>query len=466
MSARPAMTPPAAKVVAPAAFAPAAGDNPAATLLRLESQARETKSLAELQYFIANEARTVARAQQIWVLSRAATGRMTVRAVTAQSQVDRQSPLVMWIEGVARWLETGHGLAQAREFDASAPGELPGLGGDEYPLRALLWLPLADPSGTVFAGLLLARAAPWLDSEVVVARHLAGACAHTWLAHEHRPSARVWKAVIPTRTVTLALAVALALVAIAPVSMSALAPVEVVPRDPVVVTAGVEGVVGSVLVKPNQPVKTGDTLVRMTDTVLRNRLELAEQDMLVAEARHKKAAQLAFVDIRGRHELAVAQAELELKIAERNYARDLLARTEIKADRDGIALFADPRDLVGRPVAVGERLMEIADPAKTEFRIELPAADAIVLRERARVTVYLDSAPLSPIAARLVRADYQARMRDSQVLSFRLVAEATAGTSPIRPGVRGTAQVFSDRVPLAYYLLRRPIAAARQWVGL
>lgn len=466
MSARPAAAPHAAKVVAPAAFAPATADSPAATLLRLEAQARDTRSLAELQYFMANEARTVARAQQIWVFSRAATGRMTVRAVTAQSTIDRQSPLVMWIEGVARWLEAEHGFAQAREFDASAPGDLPGLGGDEYPLRALLWLPLADPSGEVFAGLLLARTAPWQDSDMVVARHLAGACAHTWLALEYRPRARALKGVIPTRTATLAVAVALALIAIAPVSMSALAPVEVVPRDPVIVTAGVEGVVGSVLVKPNQAVKVGDTLVRMTDTVLRNRLELAEQDMLVAEARHKKAAQLAFVDMRGRHELAVAQAELELKIAERNYARDLLARTEIKADRDGIALFADPRDLVGRPVAVGERLMEIADPARTEFRIELPAADAIVLRERARVTVYLDSAPLSPIPARLLRADYQARMRESQVLSFRLVAEATAGAQAIRPGVRGTAQVFSDRVPLAYYLLRRPIAAARQWVGL
>lgn len=466
MSARPAAAPQAAKVVAPAAFAPGAADTAAATMLRLEAQARDTRSLAELQYFMANETRTVSRAQQVWVLARAATGRMTVRAVTAQSRIERQSPLVMWIEAVARWLEAGHGIAQPRDFDASAVSDLEGLGGDEYPLRALLWLPLADPSGNVFAGVLLARTAPWLDSEMVVARHLVGACAHTWLAHEHRPHARSWKGMIPARTLTLALAVALALIAIAPVSMSALAPVEVVPRDPLVVTAGVEGVVGSVLVKPNQSVKAGATLVRINDTVLRNRLELAEQDMLVAEARHKKAAQLAFVDMRGRHELAVAQAELELKIAERNYARDLLERTQIKAERDGIALFADPRDLVGRPVAVGERLMEIADPAKTEFRIDLPAADAIVLRERARVTVYLDSAPLRPIRARLLRSDYQARMRENQVLSFRLVAEAVAGPGAIRPGVRGTAQVFSDRVPLAYYLLRRPIAAARQWIGL
>ena len=111
--------------------------------------------------------------------------------------------------------------------------------------------------------------------------------------------------------------------------------------------------------------------------------------------------------------------------------------------------------------------MELANPSEIEFRIDLGVADAIVLREAARVKVFLDADPLRPIEARLVRASYRAKMRDSQQLAFRLVAVAEAGSvENLRLGARGTAQIYSDRVPLGFYLLRRPIAAARQWLGL
>lgn len=146
----------------------------------------------------------------------------------------------------------------------------------------------------------------------------------------------------------------------------------------------------------------------------------------------------------------------------------LLQRTVIRAERDGVAFFADKRDLIGKPVAVGEKLMEVAQPSSNEFRIELPVADAIVLKDQARVKVFLDSDPLNPIEARLVRASYKAAPREAQQFAFRLVAQAQDASlaSRLRLGLRGTAQIYSDQVPLAFYLFRRPIAAARQWSGL
>ena len=111
--------------------------------------------------------------------------------------------------------------------------------------------------------------------------------------------------------------------------------------------------------------------------------------------------------------------------------------------------------------------MELADPRHFEFRIDLPVADAIVLNAGARVQVFLDSDPLRPVEARLVRTAFKARTHDNQQLAFRLVAERDgAETRPIRLGVRGTAQVFSDKVPLAFYLFRRPLSALRQWFGI
>lgn len=333
-----------------------------------------------------------------------------------------------------------------------------------YPLRHFVWLPWLGRDGSIVGGMLLARSVPWSEQDDKVARYLCGALSHAWLAAGggRRVRRLSW---VSRRVVAGSVAAGLLLLFV-PVPMSALAPVEVAPREALIVTSGVEGVIRSVEVEPNAPIKSGQLLVSLSDTVLRNRAEIAEREVLVADTKLKKASQLAFVDARGRHDMAIARSELELKLAERDYARELLGRAEIRAERDGVAFFADKRDLVGRPVGVGEKLMEVADPARSEFRIDLPVADAIVLRDGARIKIFLDADPLNAIEARLERASYKSAMREGQQLAFRLVASVTEAGANVRLGARGTAQVFSDRVPLGFYLLRRPISALRQWIGL
>jgi len=434
----------------------------AVAMLELQAGMREARTPAELAYFAVNEPRRLLRGQQIVLLARrGAGGPFAVRAVSSVTHVDRSSPLVVWFERLVRGVERRGGLAEAHEL-ALPEGKV----ADGYPLRHVLWLPWLARDGQVVAGMLVARTVPWQPADVALARHLAEALAHAWLALGAAPWRKTVAGLRSPRALLLALAVAAAAMAL-PVPMTALAPAEVAPRGATLVTAGVEGVVKDVLVEPNASVSKGQVLVTLADTVLRNRLEIAEREVAVAETRHKKAAQSAFVDVRGRHELAVAQAELALRISERDYARELLARAEIRAERDGLAVFGDRKDLIGRPVAVGERLMEIADPAEVEFRIDLGVADAIVLGPHARVKVYLDSDPLRPVEARLARAGYQAKVRESQQLAFRLVAEPAQVDGPaLRLGVRGTAQVYGEEVSLGFYLFRRPIAAARQWLGL
>lgn len=449
-----------AKPVTVASNAPSA----AATLLKLEGDLRQVRTPAELAYFIANEPRIVTRAQQIAVFRRGLGGRLTVEAVSALTHVDRSAPLVVWFEKLIERLAATSGLAEPRELDADAFSSPNDTIAGGYPLRNLLWLPFRDLDGAVTGGMLQARAAPWSEHDIAIGRHFADAAAVVSMAFERRPGLSLSRRL--SRRWVIGLGAGLLALLLVPVPMSALAPVEVAPRDAFLVTAGVDGVVEDVLVPPSAAVTKGQPLIRLSDTVLANRLEIAEREVAVADARLKKAAQLAFVDMRGRHELGLAQAELALKSAERDYARDLLARSEINAERDGVAIYSDKKDLIGRPVATGEKLMEIADPKASELRIDLPVGDAIVLEAGARIKVFLDSAPLSPIEARLVRADYQARPHDNQQLAFRLVAETTEASPPLlRLGARGTAKVTSGMAPLGFYLFRRPIAALRQWVG-
>ena len=287
---------------------------------------------------------------------------------------------------------------------------------------------------------------------------------HAWDALS-RPKRRWTASIRPARAVTLA---ALAVVALGfvPIPLTALAPAEIAPRNPAVVTAPIDGAIESIDVEPNQAVRAGDPLFRYQDTQLRGALDVAAREVAVAEARLRQVTQMAFIDPSAKRDMAVARSELKLKRTEHAFAAEMHERSTVRALRDGVAVFADKRELIGRPVSTGARVMEIADPSQTLFRLNVLADDALVLKEGARVRVFMDSDPLNPAMARLIRAAPMPRMSEAGVLVFRADAQLeTAGTMPPL-GHRGTAQIVGERVSLAFFLLRRPIAAIRQRFGL
>lgn len=204
--------------------------------------------------------------------------------------------------------------------------------------------------------------------------------------------------------------------------------------------------------------------MRFDATTLKAQADVAERALGVAEAELKANSQRAFADAESSARLDLLAARVEQKRAERDYARQLLARSEVRAERAGIAVFADAERLTGKPVQTGERLMQIADPAQAELRIELPVGDAIALAPGAEVALFLDSDPLNRHDARLERAAYEAQATAAGQLAYRL--DAAFADAPPRIGLRGTAKLFGARAPLAYYLLRRPLAALRQNLGL
>ena len=139
----------------------------------------------------------------------------------------------------------------------------------------------------------------------------------------------------------------------------------------------------------------------------------------------------------------------------------------MRATRSGLAVFANKKDWEGRPVQTGERIMEIADPASVELWIELPVKDAIVVREGARVKVFLDSDPLNPREAVLTSASFHASPTATNTLAYVLRARLNdgEGLAP-RIGYRGSAQVYGETTWLGFYLFRKPFAAFRQLAGL
>ncbi|AEB56770.1 efflux RND transporter periplasmic adaptor subunit [Ectopseudomonas mendocina] len=433
---------------------PGSAERVFALFLGLEQQARKVGNTEQLAFAMVNDGQALFGFRHAALLI---AGK--VQALTGISVVEAHAPFVAFVERATATLLKQERLDEGHNVDPTHLDEQARADMNDLSAAHAYWLPLKNRSGETFGGLWLARDLPFNEAEQSLLRQLADTYAHAWLALQPR---RPWRMRWPRRKL-LAIAGALSLLLLIPVRQSVLAPAEVVPLGGRVVAAPLDGVITEFLVKPNQSVAAGDLLVRFDATSLKAQSDVAERALGVAEAELKANSQRAFADAESSARLDLLAARVEQKRAERDYARQLLARSEVRAERAGIAVFADAERLTGKPVQTGERLMQIADPSQAELRIELPVGDAIALQPGAEVALFLDSNPLNRHEAQLERSAYEAQTTAAGQLAYRL--DARFVDTPPRVGLRGTAKLFGDRAPLAYYLLRRPLAAARQSLG-
>ena len=435
------------------------------SLLVTEDRIRKAKTENELQHLITNETRKFSGARQIFLFRKKSRGNFNVVCVSSMAITERDTPLIRWAEQIVDNLPRDEGDPSAIDF------ELPGYANSDaeetkcYPFRYMCWQPLKLADGTVFAGLMLARNSPWTASSIDTINREAEFYSHAWAALK-RPD-RLRPKPAGSREIKLALLFTSLLLLCAPISLRTLAPVEIIAQDPFVVAAPIDGVIDKILIKPNQTISVDQPLIQFDDTKLRNQLELSERDMRVSEAAYRRAARAAFFSEDARHQLAITKAEFELKKSQYKYAAKEFDRTVLRASKSGLAIFASKDDWKGRPVITGEQIMYIANPKKVVVRIDLPVADAIAIKKGAPIRLFLDADPLAAVTATVSETSYHARPTAGNALAYKLRATLDAGKNGVpRIGARGTAQIYGDKVPLAYYLFRRPLSWLRQNLGL
>ncbi|MCE2879629.1 MAG: HlyD family efflux transporter periplasmic adaptor subunit [Comamonadaceae bacterium] len=257
-----------------------------------------------------------------------------------------------------------------------------------------------------------------------------------------------------------------ALVLCIPVRQFVVAPAEIISLDAVAVTAPVEGIVAELVAKPNQAVKKGDALVRLDDTSIRNRLDSARQALEVARAEYLAGAHRAFVSSDKTSETGVLRGRISERLSEVAFLQEQLGMQTIRALREGIAVYGQENDWIGKPVAAGQRIMELADASKLGVQVWVPVADAINLDSGAPLSLLLHSDPLNPLQALIEQASYQAVRSPDGVTAYRVRARLAEASRVPRLGLRGSAKIDGQMVPLGYFLLRRPLAVARQWLGV
>lgn len=251
-----------------------------------------------------------------------------------------------------------------------------------------------------------------------------------------------------------------------PVRLSVLAPAELVPAQPAIIRVPIEGVVDEFFVSPNQQVAEGQPLFRLDLTTLTSRFNVAQQETQVAASEYRQSALQSLTDPKSRSQLVPQEGKAAERRVEADYLRDLLAKAQIKSPRAGIALFDDPSEWIGKPVAAGEKVMVVATEGDVEIEAWVPIGDAITLPKEAPISLYLNAMPLSPVDGHLRFIGHEALQRPDGSYAYRLRATLDAGETSPHVGLKGTAKISGEFVPLVYWVLRKPLATVRQFFGI
>ena len=430
-------------------------------LLSVAQQVRNAADLLEFGFLTVNETHSIVPYRQAVLWRATSPTKGVIEAVSGLAIVDAKAPFIHWMTAV---LNLKHGNDIQRLGSADIKEQLGCQWQEWLPENGIL-LPLMNKEMELLGILFLARKEPWQDYELTILKQLTEIYSYTWavlLGTRWYGARPVWLRKIVLSTVIVALAIVLFYI---PINLSVLAPAEVVSQHPTYIRSPQAGVIDDFFVVPNQFVKKDQPLFQLDDTMLSNRLQIVRKSLAVVNAQFSQASKEAFSSSEVKAKLTILREQQEEKKAEVRYVEDLLEKIIVRADQDGIIIFNDVTDWLGKPVAIGEKIVELAKPDQVELKINLPIADAIVLVPGTKVLFFLNVDPENTQVAKLTYASYQAHVTPDGILSYHLKAQFNATSTP-RLGLRGTAKIYGEKTNIFYLVMRRPLAAVRQKLGI
>jgi len=436
-----------------------------ARLIGLEKKVREALSKDELNFILVNEIREIVDFTNAFLLKQTPIGIFNVEAISDLAIVDRTAPLVTFIEKIVNHKDHNQ-PKDIINIDIQDFAKKNKLTKNKNLPNILILIPIHSPQKGHQGFVAINKESEINDSEIELLKHLSGTFGHAFNSFistfpikesikKYFSGKNKWKTIV-----------IILLIIFFPVSMTTTAPVEVVAKNPSLITAPFNGVIKKIIVNNNDTVESGDLLAVLEDNDLINQYNLAKQTLQVAEKELLRTRQSSFSDNTEKSKLAELQSQVLLKKAEMNYANEKLEMTKILSSINGVAIVENTLDWQGKPVNVGEKIMTIADPNLVEFLIWLPVKDSIIINNKAKVKIFLDINPINSLKGKVLRASYKPYLSPSEVLSYKLVSSFDENQEIPRLGLRGTAKIYGSRVTLFYYLFRKPITYMRQFIGI
>jgi RND family efflux transporter MFP subunit len=264
--------------------------------------------------------------------------------------------------------------------------------------------------------------------------------------------ARAPLAAIATTVGVLALAGVLML----PVTHRVVAPARVEGAVQQVISAPVDGFIGSVAVRPGETVKAGQVLATL-DT-----RELAlERDKWAAEASQLDKQYREALSKDEAAPIMIARAKLEQAQSQYELAQRQLDRSTLRAPMDGILLSGDLSQSVGMPAKRGQELMTIAPDRGWRIVAEVEEQSIAPLREGQRAQVLFAAVAGEPLRFAVTRIAPVATQADGQNV-FEVEGLPQGDSAALRPGMRGVARIEIGERALGAIWWERAQQAARR----
>ena len=433
------------------------------TLLSLQRLAQEAQNFDALGHVITNETLQITPYKQAVLWSNSGLS-PKLTAVSGNAQMDDKSSYALALIKLIK-----NAAFKAPSSDDTViiftPNDLTPHSEHWNASHAALLI-FKTPKDGILGGLWLERDAKFAQGDVQLLSELTQSYTHAMALLQLRDRSLISSALKNLRKAPSHIILALILIALIPVKLSITAPAEIIAFNPAIVSAPYDSKIDKVLVKPGDLVSKGQVLLQMDQLELSARMNIVAQELDVARANLSRLRRESLASPEKKIELKKLEFNIAAKQIEFKYAKDQMQRAEITSPANGIAIFSDASSLQGKPVRMGEKIMQVANEKDSEILIRVPVHAMIPITKEASTKFFLNVSPLSRHSAKIYSIGYQASADNDGLLSYKIHAKPDENTPDIRIGWKGTAKIYSDWSILGYAMLRAPLASLRQLLGI
>jgi len=430
-----------------------------ASISRLGLKAFSTKSRQSLIFLILNDTLQVVRYDRasIWEIDEKM--KCSLLGISGESNADSKTSLAQQMKEIINQISK---VDQAQILTQELIE--PYVTGHGQKNTSVVWLPI-KAGDKLKLGLWLERweGPKWQFDEIEILSFLMQNYGAAWEKFDNR----FHFTLKPLKKPVYAVLAALFLLSfIIQVPLRIVAPCEVIPINPILITSPLQGIIETIDIEPGQHVKKGDTLFEYDKKVPLDDLQVVVKQVNVIQAEIQRALGLSRKDPNSRAELGVLQQRLIKERKNLEAAQYKASKLVVTSPIDGVAIIQDPDEWRGNPVQVGEKVMMISDPDQNKVRIWIPEEDNVDLKPGSDVRVILNIHPNTTYHAILNYVALSVTMSESNIPSFLAEADWKKGNpSGVTLGLKGTAILYGENVSVFYWVLRKPWTYLRRSVG-
>lgn len=433
------------------------------TLLKLMRRTREATSVEELYFQLVNETYSLVPYRQaaLWFPDKG------VISLSGVSRLEKHAPFLHWLQGYFKKNSYLEGIKNINLASLNKEKHPEIENWDNWLPPFILLIPVSN------GGLLMLSSTIEINKDQ---QTILEEWTDAWSNQYQMMLPQGWKKAFPLTAKSnglwyknkyVIISLLIVMVAFIPVRLSVLAPAELVPLNPAIIRAPINGVIKTVIVEPNQTVEKGQTLFKFDRVSLASQLTVAERELATRQAEYRQEAQRSLIDSDRKSSLAILQSRIREKTVKVNYLKELNDRSVVTAPREGIVLFGDVTEMIGQPVSTGERVMIVTGETDVQIEAWVSPADLIEFPEDSKIIIYLAADPLSLLVGTINYVAHHAELRPQGHFAYRVRAQLENNDilTP-RVGLKGTAKMEGIHAPLFYWVFRKPWAALRGWIGV